>query len=343
MPTSTESSPRPANAPRTSTSDVASAPPPRDWGQWITRYAGVLLLVAMVVFLAIALPGKFLDSDNLIGLVSNQSVAAIVALGLLFPLAAGAFDISISGAITLGVVMVMWLFQATEGSMPIVAAIALTLTIALVIGAVNAFLVVRVGVDPFIATIGTSSVLLGLSEVVANGTTISQNIPSGFTELGRADVLGIPLPVIYVVVLAAVLWYVLELTPLGRELYATGAGGEAARLAGVRTKRIMTIAFFVSALCAVLAAIVYAARLGAAPPNTGASFLLPAYASAFLGSTMITPGRFNVAGLIIAVLIVAVGINGLQLAGTPFWIINIYQGAVLIVAVMLARLRAKRG
>jgi ribose transport system permease protein len=211
-----------------------------------------------------------------------------------------------------------------------------------VIGAVNALLVVRIGVDPFIATIGTSSVLLGLAEMLGNGETIGRSIPTGFTDLGREKIFSVPLPVVYVIVLALVLWYVLEQTPYGRRIYATGAGGEAARLSGVRTKRVLASVFLVSAGCAVLAGIVSAAQLGAAPPNTGASYLLPAYASAFLGSTMIRPGRFNVVGLVVAVLIIAVGINGLQLAGTPFWVVDIYQGTILILAVSLALLRRRK-
>jgi ribose transport system permease protein len=319
-------------------------PPKKSMGlsDLASRYAGVVLLALMVLVFALALPGKFFVYDNLIGLMNTQAIAAIVALGLLFPLAAGAFDISISGAITPSVVLVSWLFQTTSGDMPIPAAILLTLGAAVVIGAVNALLVVRIKVDPFIATIGTSSVLLGIAEMIGNGETIGKNIPSGFTALGREKILSIPLPVIYVVVLAVVLWYVLEQTPYGRRIYATGAGGEAARLSGVRTKKILASAFLVSAGCAVLAGVIYAAELGAAPPNTGASFLLPAYASAFLGSTMIRPGRFNVGGLMVAVLIVAVGINGLQLAGTPFWVVDVYQGTILIIAVSLARLRRRR-
>lgn len=312
-----------------------------DVSDLISRYAGVALLVVMVIAFTIALPGKFLVYDNLIGLLNTQAIAAIVALGLLFPLAAGAFDISIAGAITLGVVLVCWLFQTTSGDMPIPVAILLTLLAAVVIGSVNALLVVRIGVDPFIATIGTSSILLGLAEMIGNGETIGRDIPSGFTDLGREKIFSVPLPVVYVIVLAFALWYVLEQTPYGRRIYATGAGGEAARLSGVRTKRVLASVFLVSAGCAVLAGIVSAAQLGAAPPNTGAAYLLPAYASAFLGSTMIRPGRFNVVGLVVAVLIIAVGINGLQLAGTPFWVVDIYQGTILIIAVSLALLRRR--
>jgi ribose transport system permease protein len=306
------------------------------------RYGGVVLLAAMIVLFTITLPGKFLTYDNLIGVVSNQTIGGIVALGLLLPLAAGVFDISIGGVMTLAVVVVTWLFQTTGGDMPIPIAILITLLAGLAAGGINATLVVVAKVDPFIATIGTSSVFLGLSEVIANGETIAKNIPHSFTAIGRTEIFEVPITTVYLAVLALIIWYLLDHTPFGRNLYATGAGREAARLSGVPTRKVIFITFLASALFATIAGVVYAARLGSGPPNSGASFLLPAYASAFLGSTMIKPGRFNVPGLIVALFIVAVGINGLQLYGIPFWVVDTYQGLVLIVAVVLARTKTSR-
>jgi ribose transport system permease protein len=308
----------------------------------LERFGGLLLLAVMFVVFAITLPDKFLTYDNLISVVSNQTIGGIMALALLLPLAAGVFDISIGGAMTLSVVLVTWLFQTTSGDMPIPLAILITLVAGPIIGAVNGALVLKGRVDPFIATIATSSVLLGLSEMIANGTTISQDIPSAFTDLGRTFVAKVPLTVAYVAVVAIVLWYLLDQTPFGRRVYATGAARDAARLVGVRTNRIIFLAFVASATLSVLAGVIYAARVGAGPPNVGAGYLLPAFAAAFLGSTMIRPGRFNVPGLILALFIVAIGINGLQLYGIPFWITDVYQGVVLILAVLVARSRARR-
>jgi ribose transport system permease protein len=306
------------------------------------RYGGVVLLAGMIVLFTVTLPGKFLTYDNLISVVSNQTIGGIVALGLLLPLAAGVFDISIGGVMTLAVVLVTWLFQTTGGGMPIPLAIVITLLAGIAAGGLNAGLVVFAKVDPFIATIGTSSVFLGLSEVIANGETIAHNIPQAFTSIGRTEIFEVPITTVYLIVLALIVWYVLDHTPFGRNLYATGAGREAARLSGVPTSKIIFITFLASALFATIAGVVYAARLGSGPPNTGASYLLPAYASAFLGSTIIKPGRFNVPGLIVALFIVAVGINGLQLYGIPFWVVDTYQGVVLIVAVVLAKTKTSR-
>jgi ribose transport system permease protein len=237
---------------------------------------------------------------------------------------------------------VTWLFQTTKGGMPIPLAILITLGVGVVVGCGNGLLVVKAKVDPFIATIASSSVLLGISEAIANGTTISFNIPTAFTDLGRNDVWKLPVTLIYMLVVAAVLWYIVDHTPFGRRVYATGAGREAARLAGVRTDRVIFISFVFSATLATLAGVVYGAQLGAGPPDVGSNFLLPAYAAAFLGSTMIKPGRFNVPGLILALFVVAIGINGLQLYGIAFWIVDLYQGVILIIAVVVARARSDR-
>jgi ribose transport system permease protein len=307
----------------------------------LERYGGLLLLGLMFLLFSLTL-SSFPTYSNLVGVIGNQTIGGIMAMALLLPLAAGVFDISIGGAMTLAVVMVTWLFQTTNGHMPIPVAIAITLAAGIVIGCVNGALVVKAKVDPFIATIGSSSILLGISEAIANGTTISFHIPTAFTDLGRTTVAKMPITLAYMLVVAAVLWYLLEYTPFGRRVYATGAGREASRLAGVRTDRVIFLSFVASAFLATLAGVIYGARLGSGPPNVGANFLLPAFSAAFFGSTMIRPGRFNVPGLILALFIVAVGINGLQLYGIAFWIVDLYQGLVLIVAVVLARARAAR-
>ncbi|RVW07436.1 ABC transporter permease [Prescottella agglutinans] len=297
------------------------------------------MLLAMIIGFTIALPGVFLTSSNLVAVVNNQAIAAIVALGLLFPLAAGVFDISIGGVITLSVISSASMFQATSGRMPVIAVIVITLLAGSLAGFVNGILVVRLQIDPFIVTLGTGSVFLGISQLIANGKAVSEDIPTAFTDLGRGEVFGIPNPIVCVVVLAVVVYYVLEHTPLGRMIYATGAGREASRLAGVPTERILYLAFCASAFCAALAGLVYTARIGTGQPDVGGQYLLPCYAAAFLGSTMIKPGRFNVAGLLVGLAIIAVGINGLQLWGIPFWVISTFQGGALVLAVVLTKIR----
>ena len=313
----------------------------RDGATLFERYAGVLLLGALILGFSLARPSIFPTYQNFVGIAANQSVAGVIALGLLVPLAAGVFDISISGTMTLSIVSVTGLFQYTDGRFPVVLAVIVVLLGACLVGVLNAGLVVGLGVDPFIATIGTGAVLVGLSQVVGNGTTLTFHIPASFTSFGSYTLWKMPASLFVFVGAAIVLWYVLSQTPAGRIVYATGAGREAARLSGVRTSRVLTIAFMASAFGAASAGILYASQLGQGPPGVGDSFLLPAYATAFLGATIIRPGRFNVGGLVVAILILAVGINGFELLGTPFWVQSLFQGVALVGAVAIAQIRSR--
>jgi len=308
----------------------------------LERFAGPGFLAVMFVVFTVMLPDTFPTYNNLIAVVNNQTITAMVALGLLVPLAAGVFDISIGGILTLSVIFSTLMFQTTGGDMPVPVVILLTLGIGILAGLFNAILVVRLRIEPFIVTLGSGSVFIGISQLIAGGKVISEHIPSGFTDLGRSEPLGIPAPIIYVLALAALLGYVFVMTPLGRKIYATGANRDAARLAGVPTDRILYLAFMTSGVCAAAAGLLYAMRIGAGQPEVGGQYLLPAYAAAFLGSTMIKPGRFNVLGLLVGLLIIAVGINGLQLNGIPSWVIPTFQGAALILAVVLTKVRGRR-
>ncbi|MEZ5077614.1 MAG: ABC transporter permease [Solirubrobacterales bacterium] len=317
----------------------SQAPSRRRQSSLTERFAGPALLVVMFLLFTATLPDTFPTYNNLIAVVNNQTITAMVALGLLVPLAAGVFDISIGGILTLSVIFSTLMFQSTGGDMPVPLVIAMTLGIGILAGVFNGLLVVRLKIEPFIVTLGSGSVFVGLSQLLANGQVVSESIPSSFTDLGRGEPFGIPAPIIYVGVLAVVLGYVLVMTPLGRKIYATGANRDATRLAGVPTDRILYLSFITSGFCAAAAGLLYAARIGAGQPEVGAQYLLPAYAAAFLGSTMIKPGRFNVLGLLVGLAIIAIGINGLQLHGIPSWVIPTFQGGALIVAVVLTKLR----
>lgn len=317
----------------------AFAPSARRSRRIVERYAGVAVVVLLFVIFALLEPNTFPTYDNLVGVVGNSALGGIVALGLIAPLAAGVFDLSIAGVMTLSVVAVTYLFQSTHGSFPVWLACLVVLLGAVLVGLFNAFFVLRLRVEPFIATLGASSVLVGASQLIGNGTTISNFIPESFTNFGRAEVAQIPIVVFIFLALAIVLWYVFTYTPFGTGMYATGAAREAARLAGIRTNRIVAIGFCVSALGAAIAGIIYAAENGSGPAGVGESYLLNAYATAYLGSTIIRPGRFNVGGLIVALLIISIGINGLQLTGLPFWVAETFQGVALLAAVALGRMR----
>jgi ribose transport system permease protein len=220
-------------------------------------------------------------------------------------------------------------------------ALAITVLSAVAIGLVSGFLVVKIGVNSFIATLGMSTLLAGSSLWISGGKAVTQNIPESVTKLGQGELAGIPLPIVYVVVLAVALWYCFNHTPIGRKLYATGGNRVAAELSGVRTGRLVATAFVVSAAVAALAGVVTLMRAGSGSPSVGPELLLPAFAAVFLGSTTIIPGRFNVVGTVVGILLLAVGVSGLQQLGAEYYVVPLFNGGVLLLAVVVSRIVAK--
>lgn len=305
----------------------------------LDRFSGLYVWVAVIVLFALWIPDTFMTQGNFRIIAGDQAITAMLAIGLIVPLAAGVFDLSIAGIMGFSVAMVS--YQLSQGvSTPV--AVVTTLLCGALIGAVNGFVVVKLKVDSFIATLGMSSILLAGTYWVTDGRQITEGFTDGFLDLGSRPFLGLPLPFFYMIAVAAVMYVVLEKTPLGRYFYATGGNRQAARLAGLRVERIMFGALMTSATIAAFTGVVLAAKLGTAAPDIGPSYLLPAFSAVFLGSTQIRAGRVNVLGTLIAIYLLATGVKGLQLAGAPSFVNDLFNGLALIVAVALAARTARR-
>lgn len=306
----------------------------RGFNVGLDRFSGLYVWAILLVVFSLWIPELFDTAQNFRIIASSQAVAAIVAMGLLVPVACGVFDLSIAG--TLGVAETLTIYMQANGHGTFVG-IALSLVAGLVIGLVNAFVVIKLRVDSFIATLGMSSILTALVLAITDGAFISGPSTNGaFSGFGQNKLWGLPFPVFYMIGLGVILWWLLEYTPIGRYLYGIGGNPQAARLAGVRVNRITTGAFVVSGVVASFAGIVLAAELGSGSPGVGDQYLLPAFSAVFLGATQIRPGRVNVLGTLIAIFLLATGVKGLQLAGAPSYIENLFNGAALIVAVALS-------
>jgi ribose transport system permease protein len=215
------------------------------------------------------------------------------------------------------------------------------LLIAVAVGFFNAFFVVRLGIASFIATLGTGAVLQAIVVLVSNDETVTNaHLNSSFSKIAITEVFGLQVTVYAALVLAAVLWWLLENTVTGRRFYATGFNEEATRLAGVRTKRLQFLAMIVSPLVAGAAGILATAQVGAGSPDIGPTYLLDAFAVAFLGATQVRRGRFNSPGTIIGVLLLGTGTAGLSQVGAPPWAISLFTGVVLLSALALTRLES---
>lgn len=300
----------------------------------LSRYSGVVLFALVFATFAIWTPDTFLTAATWKSIASAQALTAILALALLFPLAAGVFDLS--AAQNMGfcaiVCTALMVYQPHLGVVP---AILITLVIGSLVGAFNGILVSRIGVDSFIATLGTTSLLAAGAQIIGGGEYI-EGFPSAFMSIASPAPFGVPVVLFYLLGLAVIAWYVLEHTPLGRRVYATGAGSDAARLAGVRTSRLVFGSFVVCGFGAALAGVLMASTLGTVNEGLGPQYLLPAFAAVFLGTTQLKPGRFNVWGTILAIYLLGTGVQGLQLVGGSAWVTELFNGVALIGAVSIA-------
>jgi ribose transport system permease protein len=272
-------------------------------------------------------------------LVSDQAVTCLVAVGLVVPIAAGVIDLAIGTEVGLGAILVARLLV---GDMPSPVAVVLSLLAGAAVGVVAWLFITRARIPAFIATLGISSVLTALIAWVSGGQQIV-NLPAGYSKLGTGQLFGLTYPVYIMLAVALLLWYVLELTATGRRVYATGGNPDAAALAGVRTSRVILGALVTSGVVAGLAGVLLTSQLSGGDPTVGPGYLLPVIAAVFLGSTQFRGGRFNIWGTVVAAYVLAVGVKGLQLAGLPVWIPDLFNGAALLLAVGLAAWRRTPG
>ena len=302
----------------------------------------VAWLLVAVAFGALE-PDTFLTTANLRTILGSQAVLAVVTLGLLLPLTAGDYDLSIASVVSLAAMLVAVL-NVQEG-WPVGWAVLAALAAGAFVGAANGALVALLEVDSFITTLGSGAFISGVVLWMSDSNTIGGISQSLIDPVVGWELLGLPLAFYYALALCTIVWYALEFTPGGRRLLFVGRGKSVARFSGVRVARARLGAFVACGTISALAGVLYAGTNGAADPSSGASFLLPAFAAAFLGATSIAPGRFNAWGAIVAVYFLVTGVTGLQLLGVESFVQQLFYGGALVLAVVLTELgrRITRG
>ncbi len=325
---------------RTDPTAAAERRSSRSTGVIVERYA--LLGVWGVVILVFGLlrPDTFLTASNFSTIFGSQAVLVVLTLALLGPLTAGDYDLSVAATMGLSAMTLAILNVNHEWSLA--PAIAAALAVGLVVGLINGAIVVLLNIDSLIATLGTSTFVSGVILWVSNSQTIS-GISSDLVDAVVVNQLfGIPLAFYYGIALGLALFYVFEYMPLGRRLLFVGRGRSVARLSGIRVGRLRWGAFAASGFISALAGLLYVGTLGSADPTSALSFLLPAFAAAFLGATTIMPGRFNPLGSIAAVYFLVTGITGLQLLGVQTFVQQLFYGGALVLAVALSQFARRR-
>lgn len=305
-----------------------------------SRFALPALLLLFVLVFSLLRPETFATVENARTVLSTQSVLAVLALSALMTLTIGEFDLSIGFQLGLAAILVPGLTAKQGLGIPEAILIAVAATTA--IGFLNGLLVARVKINSFIATIGMGALVNALILAYSGGNSIFEGVPPELLSLASTRLLGLPLPIFYVLAIAVVLWFVMQRTPFGRFMAAVGGSKDAARLAGINVDRVTLLAFTLTGMLAGIAGAIQAAQLGTGNPSIGPDQLLPAFAAAFLGATSFRVGTFNVWGTLTAVITIAAGVAGLNLLGLPEWVNPCFNGAALILAVTATRyLRGK--
>ncbi len=297
------------------------------------RFSGLYLWALFIVVFGLWKPDLFLTMDTVHSIASSQAIVAMLGIAVLVPLAAGVFDLSIGATTNITAVLVAQLQTKSQwGMWP---AIIISVALGVFIGVVNGFLVVVLKISSFIATLATTTIIGAFQVIITNQTQPTPPTSQSWLNLTQKDVFGFQIVVLYLIILALLFWWILDHTPAGRYIYAVGGNPEASRLSGVRVGKWVWISFIVSGTVSGVAGILYSSLNG--PSLTfGAGLLLPAYAAAFLGSTQIKPGRFNVWGAVIAVYVLATGVRGLSLVTSVQWLNDMFNGVALIAAVAFA-------
>ena len=301
------------------------------------RFSGLYIGVLFIVIFGIWTPNTFLTAVTLHLVASGQAISAIVALGVLIPLTTGTYDLTAGAVCNLSALVVVILLDQHWAMWP---AIFVSVGVAVAIGAVNGFIVVVLRVNSFIATLGMATVVLAVQEIVTGGNQPLPPTLPAWNTLTQHLTFGFQIVVAYLLVIAILLWWVLDHTPLGRYFYAIGSNTEASRLSGIAVDRWVWLSLIASGTLCGIGGVLYSSLTG--PSLTfGSALLLPAFAAVFLGSTQLDPGRPNVWGTIIALYVLAIGVSGLQLITGVQWLNDMFSGVALIATVSFATWRQR--
>ena len=306
-----------------------------------------IALIAVLIFFSIAAP-NFLSTANLILMSKHVALNAFLAMGMTFVIITGGIDLSVGSIVGLcGMVAGYLVLNGIDLQIGytiyfnVVEIALITLAVGILIGAVNGLLITRLNVAPFIATLGMLYVARGLALLSSDGRTFPNLVgkpelgTTGFGFLGAGRLLGLPVSIWILIVVALAAAYLARYTPLGRHIFAVGGNERAARISGVRVNMVKMFVYMFSGFCAAIVGLIISSELMASHPATGESFELNAIAAAVLGGTSMSGGRGTIGGTIVGAFVIGILSDGLVMMGvSSFWQMVI-KGLVIIVAVVV--------
>ncbi|MDA8268886.1 MAG: ABC transporter permease [Actinomycetota bacterium] len=312
--------------------------------QFLEKSALFVVWILVVIVFSLLKPGTYPTLSNASTILGSQSTLLFLALGLMVPLTVGEYDLSVAYNLVFSSLVLARL--NAESHVNIIVSIIVALVVSSLIGVLNAVLIIYVGIDSFVATLGTGTFFGGMALWVSSSNVIGGVSNTLVNPIVVDKLFSIPLQFYYGIAFTFILWGLYRFTSLGQRLLFVGRNRDVAKLSGIRVNNVRFWSLVVSGLFAGMAAVVSAGNSGAADPTANVSMLLPAFAAVFLGATTITPGRFNPWGTTASVYFLVSGITGLELQGAGTFVQDLFYGGALVFAVALsivARRRRVRG
>ncbi|WP_423362934.1 ABC transporter permease [Mycoplasma sp. P36-A1] len=296
------------------------------------------LIAFIILFVALSLLSKdFLTSDNLLQVLRQIAVNGLIAGGMTFVILTGGIDLSVGSILGFSAMSTVIIINS---GIPSTIAIILGMIIGGVIGMFNGFLVAKAKLQPFIVTLASMTIMRGATLVISKSMPITASPDATlFRAIGNSWFLGIPLPVIILVIVFILLWFLLEKTTFGKKVYSIGGNEEVARLSGIKTDRVIIAIYAIVGVACALAGVILASRLNSAQPQLGSGYELDAIAAVVIGGTSLSGGKGKISGTVIGVLLIGVLSNGLNLLGVQSDYQQIVKGAVILLAVLVDRIK----
>lgn len=306
------------------------------WLRALPDFAYPLIGLLLVTAVMGAVNSDFLTVGNMINIARQSSISAILAVGMTYVILTGGIDLSVGSIVALvGTLMSGFLVAGWPPGLAVAAALGVGVAAGLFNGALVAFL----SMPSIIVTLATMGIARGIGLIYTGGYPID-GLPDWFGFLGGKSFVGVPVPVVLMLLIVAIAWVFLRHTPFGRHVYAIGGNREATRLSGIRVRRVELLVYAISGLTAAIAGFVLASRLMSGQPNAGVSFELDAIAAVVLGGTAISGGRGSVIGTLFGALLLGVLNSGLNSIGVSPYLQDVVKGAIILIAIYISRERS---
>ena len=302
----------------------------KELGSVLRNFALVFIIIAIIVVMSFVSP-VFMTSKNIINIIRQISINGIIAVGMTFVILTGGIDLSVGSVVAITSVIVGSMLQG--GSNWLVACI-VALLISLVFGAFNGFMIAYVGFQPFIATLATVTMGSGIALAYSDGKPFTISNES-FLKIGQGYLGAIPIPIVLLVIVVAIGLIILKTTTFGRYVFAIGGNKNAAKLSGVRTRRVELMVYVISALCASIGGLILSARISSGQPTAGEGYELDAIAATAIGGTSMTGGVGSLTGTIFGFVLLGLMTNSMNLLNINSFYQEIVKGILIIIAVFL--------